>query len=373
MANDFLKNFDDLLQDILVDYSTLDSSPDVTEGSIVFIKGACLSSMLYGLYRYQDWISRQVFPDTADHDNLIHWASIYNVATYSTDTDSDILNRLLVALRLPPAGGTAQDYYNWAMASVTVDSPIPATLPEVFLPSAVNLSTSQITVKQDMYNTDPVQLTTTGVPPSPLALATTYFVSRVSSTLIALSATSGGSAITLTDQGTGQHTITSQDIGRYYVGATTIITPMSPQPSEPGTVQVYVVPFDTVTNEKVISTLSRWTQLSNSMAYEVAAYINNLRPVTAAANPVSVAQQSNIPIDITVTPNTLSYSTLLQMSNDIAAYVSTLAPGQALYKSQLSAICLRDGAINATVNAPAADYITPNTEVVISSSISVHI
>ena len=370
MSNSFLKNFDDLLQDILVDYSNLDSSPDVSEGSIVFIKGACLASCLYGLYRYQDFLGREQFPDTASHEGLVHWASIYNVPTYSTDTDTDILNRLLTMLRQPPAGGTALDYRNWTLAAVTVDSPLPATADEVFSPAAVNTGTSQITVGQDWYNTDEVQFTSTGSLPAPLTAAN-YYVINISSTLIQVSTSSGGAPITLTTQGTGQHTMTSQDPGRYYVGNCTIITPMSPQPSEPGTVEIYIVPYDTITNSKVSNTLLRYNQLVATLSRAVEAYVNARRPVTAFANPVTAAAEIDIPIDITVTPNTLTFAVVNQMQTDVANYIGTLNPGDPLYTAQLSAICLRDGAVNAIVNAPAADYMTPNTEVVISSSITV--
>jgi uncharacterized phage protein gp47/JayE len=372
MANPFLKNFDDLLENILTDYKNLDSSPDVTEGSITFIKGACLASMLYGLYRYQDWISREVFPDTASSEGLTHWGSIYNIPRYSTDTDTDYLNRLLTFLRTPPAGGTANDYLQWVLASVTADNALPATLPETIPPSNVNTGTNQITVTQDWLNTDQVQFTTTGSLPSGLSLLTNYYVININSTTIQVSATSGGSPLALGTQGTGQHTMTATDTGRYYVGNATIITPNSAQPSEPGTVEIYIAPYDTITNSKVPSSLTRYNQIVATLSTAVKNYVDVRRPVTALSNPVTAATETDIAIDITVTPNTLSSAILAQMQLDIANYVTSLNPGDPLYVAQLSAICLRDGAVNATVNLPFADYLTPNTEVVVSSSITVH-
>jgi uncharacterized phage protein gp47/JayE len=372
IPNDFQKNYDDLLTDILMSYKNLDPSPDVTVGSPTFIWAAVQANMLYGLYRYLDFIDREVFPDTASTDGLNHWGTIYGVSRLTTDTDSIYLNRILSLLRQPPAGGTALDYYNWTLAAATVDSPLPATQPENFSPSAVNTGTNQITVAQDWYNTDQVQFTTTGTLPSGLSLATNYYVINIDATHVQISASSGGAAISLGTQGTGQHTMTATDTGRYYVGNATIITPMSPQPSEAGTVEIYFVPYDTISNSKVPSSLTRYTQLVNTLSKVILDYVNIRRPVTAFANPVTAAAETDITIDITVTPNTITLDIINQMQTDISAYVNSLNPGDPLYRAQLSAICLRDGALNASVNAPATDYTTPNTEVVISSSITVH-
>lgn len=115
MNSPFNKDFDTLLYDILTDYSNLDSSPDVSAGSMAFIRGSVLASMLWGLYRFQGWISLQVFPDMADTDNLNHWGAIYDITRTSEDTDATYLNKILDYLRQPPAGGNALDFENWAL------------------------------------------------------------------------------------------------------------------------------------------------------------------------------------------------------------------------------------------------------------------
>lgn len=55
-----------------------------------------------------------------------------------------------------------------------------------------------------------VRATTTGTLPAGLSLATDYFVKIVDSDTIQLSATQGGSAVNLTDTGTGVHTLTAE-------------------------------------------------------------------------------------------------------------------------------------------------------------------
>lgn len=111
----FEKDFDTLLTDILTDYSNLDSSPDISAGSMVFINGSVLASMLWGLYRYQDWIAKQHFPDLADTTNLNHHGSLYDITRLGADTDATYLNKILNFLRQPPAGGNANDFENWAL------------------------------------------------------------------------------------------------------------------------------------------------------------------------------------------------------------------------------------------------------------------
>ncbi len=115
MANPFEKDFDDILNDILTDYTNLDNQPDTSTGSTAWIIASVLASMIWGLYRYQDYISKQHFPDTCDTDNLNHWGLIYDITRLTGETDADYLNRILSFLRQPPAGGNAKDYKTWAL------------------------------------------------------------------------------------------------------------------------------------------------------------------------------------------------------------------------------------------------------------------
>lgn len=368
MANEWQKNFDDLLTQILQDYQNLDSSPDVSYGSIAFIDGSVLAATLVGLYRYQDFIARQEFPDTADTDGLNHWGAIYGITRLSTDSDTDYLNRILNYLRMPPAGGTANDYKNWALASVTVDTAIQANPPLNFTAANVDLLNNYVTVTgMNWYDTDAVQLTTTGTLPAPLAISTTYYIKRVNNDSVQFSLTSGGAAIVLTTLGTGVQTITSSDTDTYYIESATVITPNSPQPSTPGTVEVY---FEAA---KVGDTGSQYTnpkisQIGTSLAAAATAYIDDRRPVTASGNIVDIATPNYQNISITVSPATADVAS---MQTDIAAYIDSLNAGDPLYQAQLSAICLRDGAVNATVVLPAADVTPANSEVIVASSISI--
>lgn len=110
----FEKSFDQILNDILTDFRNIFPTVDVSQGSLAYMKAAGYASALWGLYRYQQWISRQIFPDTADTEALEHHGWVRGVARTAEETDTDYLARLLEYLRRPPAGGNKYDYEKWA-------------------------------------------------------------------------------------------------------------------------------------------------------------------------------------------------------------------------------------------------------------------
>lgn len=111
----FEQSFDGLLNSILTDYKNQFPEADTSQGSLIFIKSSCLASALWGLYRYQEYISRQIFPDSADTENLEHHAWVRGVARKVGEGDPDLLSRLLEYIRRPPAGGNRYDYVKWAL------------------------------------------------------------------------------------------------------------------------------------------------------------------------------------------------------------------------------------------------------------------
>lgn len=111
----FQKDFDELLNEILTDYKNQFPEADTSQGSLIFIKSACIASALWGLYKYQDWISKQTFPDTADTEALEHHAWVRGLTRTYGETDAAYLARLLDYIRRPPAGGNKYDYVKWAL------------------------------------------------------------------------------------------------------------------------------------------------------------------------------------------------------------------------------------------------------------------
>ena len=110
----FQKDFDQLLNDILTDYTNQFPGVDISQGSLIFIRSACLASALWGLYQQQDYIARQIFPDSSDTANLEHHAWLRGVTRVVGETDAELLTRLLEVIRRAPAGGNKYDYIRWA-------------------------------------------------------------------------------------------------------------------------------------------------------------------------------------------------------------------------------------------------------------------
>lgn len=117
---DFQKDFDELFNTILTDYKNQFPEADTSQGSLIYIKSACMASALWGLYKYQEYISKQIFPDTADSENLDHHAWVRGLTRNPEESDSDLLARLLDYIRRPPAGGNQYDYVKWAHENANV-------------------------------------------------------------------------------------------------------------------------------------------------------------------------------------------------------------------------------------------------------------
>ena len=114
MANPWEKDFDTILNEILTDYQNQAPDIDVSQATLMYIKSACIASAIWGLYRYQDWIKRQITPDTAARDILERHASVRGITYSSDDTDEELLEKLLSVIRQPPAGGNRYDWPRWA-------------------------------------------------------------------------------------------------------------------------------------------------------------------------------------------------------------------------------------------------------------------
>jgi uncharacterized phage protein gp47/JayE len=111
----FQKDFDEISNAILTDYQNQFPEADISQGSLIYIKSACMASALWGLYKYQDWIAKQIFPDSADTAQLEHHAWTRGITRKTGETDAELLTRLLEYIRRPPTGGNQYDYVKWAL------------------------------------------------------------------------------------------------------------------------------------------------------------------------------------------------------------------------------------------------------------------
>lgn len=245
----FGKTFDEILNNILTDFRNIFPSVDVSQGSLAYMKAAGYASALWGLYKYQEWISRQIFPDTASTEALEHHAWLRDITRRADEDDAALLARVLFDIRNPPAGGTANDYIRWATSIDGVGSAYCFPL-------------------EDWSNTVMV--------------------------------------VVVADTDTGSET---------------------PSPA---------------------------------LLAEVAAYIDEVRPVTAL---VSVQGPTWLATNIAMTITGTGVD-LVMVAADIEAYLNGFVPGQILYPARLAAIAIEQGAENALVTDPAGAVVPGDYEII---------
>lgn len=129
MASPYPKTLDEILADILTDYSNLDSAPDTSAGGSPFIMGSVLASAAWSIHKYIDYCMRQHFIHSCDTENLNKHGADYNFPRLSVDEiDQDYATRLLTFIREMPSGGNAEDFERWALDKgnphwILLDSP----------------------------------------------------------------------------------------------------------------------------------------------------------------------------------------------------------------------------------------------------------
>ncbi|MQB17504.1 phage tail protein [Pseudomonas lactis] len=73
------RSLDAILRDILRDIRNLQAEADIGPDSDNYVRSAAVASAIEGLYQKLAWLYRQIFPDTADEEELIHSAGLRGV------------------------------------------------------------------------------------------------------------------------------------------------------------------------------------------------------------------------------------------------------------------------------------------------------
>lgn len=74
------KTYDEIRAALLTDYQNQIPGADISEGSDIYVKASVLASALWGLYQYQRYIEKQIFPDQADSAGLERHTSIRGIS-----------------------------------------------------------------------------------------------------------------------------------------------------------------------------------------------------------------------------------------------------------------------------------------------------
>ncbi|WP_338508471.1 baseplate J/gp47 family protein [Pseudomonas poae] len=73
------RSLDAILRDLLRDIRNLQAEADIGPDSDNYIRSAAVASTVEGLYQKLAWLYRQIFPDTADEEELIRMAGLRGV------------------------------------------------------------------------------------------------------------------------------------------------------------------------------------------------------------------------------------------------------------------------------------------------------
>lgn len=318
-----IPSFDELLNAILTDYKNQFPDVDISQGSLVFIKSACLASALWGAYRYQEWVSKQIFPDTADSENLQHHAWVWGLTRKPGESDADLLARLLDRIRRPPAGGNKYDYIKWALE---VD----------------NVTTAHVEPLAQGPGTVDIVITATYSNPS------SYTDKTGTNTAVATNKLIDSNA-DFTEVRAGDKAINNT------TGETAKV--VSIDSATQLTLDAHI--FPEVGHNYTLKSLTT----------QVWEHIDSKRPVTAHQFRVLAPSTNLVNVAMTVSGSNLNLDLI---HDEIYAYVNGLGIAQPLYRSQLIAIALQLGAENATVEQPASDVIPMYYEIIKTNSVVIN-
>ncbi|MBI5550755.1 MAG: baseplate J/gp47 family protein [Desulfobacterales bacterium] len=310
----YQKDFDALLDGILRDYRNQFPEADTSQGSLIFIRSACLASAVWGLYKYQDYLAQQIFPDTADTQNLEHHAWVRNLPRRSGETDAALLARLLEDIRRPPAGGNKYDYVKWAL---TIDNVAAAWC----LPLAQGLGSVDVLILAD------ADATGDEIPSTHTALAGTISAVQAGALVDAAATFVAGGAM-------------PGDIARNVdTGAESVVTEVT---SETALALASDI-FPTAGHDYALV----------SLAEQVKAHIDDVRPVTADALRVLAPTPVTQAVTMEVFGDDVDTEAI---TAEVEAYLAALVPGETLYVSRLIALAMAaDGVTDVTITVPAAN------------------
>ncbi len=396
----FQKDFDTLFAAILTDYQNQFPEADLSQGSLIYIKSACLASALWGLYKYQDWIARQIFPDTAETAQLEHHAWVRQISRNTGETDAELLARLLDEIRRPPAGGNQYDYIKWAKAvdGVTQAYCVPlgqglGTVDVIILGDAdiagnelpsnsarigvcTSVSSGKLVDSGATFDTGH-KVAAGDIVENPLRGTQTTVSSVESDTQLTLGDDlflfAGDPYIVHCQTGTNT-TVTAGKLvasAGAFDHATYTVLPGDVVENVTDGTETTVVTVDSATQLTLADDIflaTGKTYLIRGLVSRVKAYIDPLRPVTASL--VAILPPTIVEEDVTMALTGTGLDAAA-IADSIEAYLNTMTPGQTLYLAKLVQIAMDAGAVNAAISAPAADVTATTYQMIRPGTITV--
>lgn len=311
-------------------------SPEVLRRSDAEVYARVLAGAAHGIYGNMEWLAKQIIYDTADTDMLERWASIWGIsrkpATAATGTVTFTGSNGAVVL-----AGSVLVAFDGQLYATTAD----ATIASGTVVATVNAVAAGIKGTRLAGQTFTLQSPVSGVNGNAVAGAMT-----------------GGADIETDDS------LRSRLLARisnppqggskkdYELWALAV----------PGVTRAFVYPLElgagTVTVRFMMDgTYANGIPLAGDVA-TVAAYIDPLRPVTAA---VTVLAPVAVPVNFTITGlNPLTAAVQAAVTAQLQDLIKREAtPGGTIYKSHIDeAISVATGEVDHTLTVPAANVVS---------------
>lgn len=319
---------------ILRDVANLLPEAAVTADSDYAVRANAVAAAIEGLYQYQQWIARQILPDTADADYLERWASLYGLARKAAVAATGS-----IAFSGAPGSAVPQGTQAKTLGGIAYVSTAPGTIG--------GGGTVSIAAQASVGGASGNQAAAT-------ALTLTAAPSGVLSAAAIVTMTGGVDAETdaallarlLSRIRQPPHGGAAHD---YVAWALEIA----------GVLGAYVYPSrrGLGTVDIVITTAGGLPSVQ--LIADVQAHINGLRPVTADC---LVLGPTAIPVAVTASL-TLSGVTLAAataaINTALAAYFGALKPGDTVYRTRIAALISdTKGVVDFALAAPAANVAT---------------
>lgn len=323
--------FEDIRSNILRDIKNLNTKADIGEDSDLYIRASAVASVATGIYQYQGWIVRQIFPDTADTEFLEWHARTRGLYRKSATTASGTLTVT------GEPGATAAAGYSVTRGSLTYTT------------------TAAVTLDTDGNGTVAASYSTAGAAGNTTAATSGTFTSTPTgfdSTVI-IGVMAGG-----TDAESDSELLArlldiirrppaggnKYDYRRWAMAVDGVTAAyVYPLRRGLGTVDVVITSADGAPSAEIIAA--------------VQAYIDDQRPVTAKDCLVLAPTFKTVDIDVRISVSGVTLADAI--TNIIAAitdYISRLAPGEAFIKSQAEMIASQvTGVIDRNVLTPTGN------------------
>lgn len=330
-----LPSFEDVRDALLRDIRAQLVDADVSVDSDWYVRAAAVASAITGLYQHQEWIARQILPDTADTEYLERWASLFGLQRLPASSATGTLRVtgtagvvIAATLEVQTAAGTRYTVTTGGTigGGGTVDVAIAAAVAG----AAGNLASSATL--------------TLSAPPA-----------GVTANALLITDLTGGADIEADAALLARLLLRIQNPP--HGGAAHDYEAWAREVA--GVVGAWVLPLRRGVGSVDVAIMAAGGIPSPTLVAEVQAYIDPRRPVTADC---IVVAPTAVPVAITaalVLSGTTLVAATARINQALAEYFATLPPGGTVVRTRIAALIADTaGVADFTLTAPAANVAT---------------